>query len=341
MSDPNDKKPQSPASSWSDPDRQTRDKANAGPVMEDPLAELDRIVSGGFGHETGQQSGASVSADDLRSLEEELIRELRGHQQDVGDLAPASPATRQAPQVDVPQDDSMVRPHPLSQNRPGVQAQPTVPAASRETQDPRGYVPEAPVYREPEVRAEPFETEARRSAPEPSVGNDATRSSGLDDWSSLFDDLGPAASSASTAGGRRDERIDPYPQEPTDRDDGLPTSGSYGQLSRRAAPKVDMREEEDAYQAADSESQAPDVVADDLRYAQPPKQPSYDKGSYAAAKPDYRSSLGADREPEVDQCGTIDPALVLQMLPRALCERLSCLLVGAINDIRKSLSPIL
>ena len=86
MSDNNDKKPGSPSMNWPGQNPPHSDRPTGQPVgrqMEDPLAELDRIVSQDF-RQNPDQSGPSgvVSNDDLRLLEEELLRELRGAQED-------------------------------------------------------------------------------------------------------------------------------------------------------------------------------------------------------------------------------------------------------------------
>nr|WP_320142173.1 SPOR domain-containing protein [uncultured Cohaesibacter sp.] len=318
MSDPNDKKPQSPASNWSDFERQARENKDAAPVMEDPLAELDRIVSSGdFGSGDGPRRGSTVTDDDLRILEQELIKELRGQHDEAGPMASASagqPAAPQgeAPRVDVPEHDPMARPLPQSQGRPQQPVQHSPVSDPRAAMDsgngyePRYSAPEEPVSPDPRGYAQ---EPAAPQAPMPSSECPAERGSGLDDWSSLFDDIAPSAPApsapvAETEPSRR-------PAEPVDDELPVATSGSYGQLSRRSTEKDDSfftglratRDQDDSLSLpAQSEESphAPEVSLGEQRSPSFRSGRSYDEG---AAGPQY----GRQPEPAAPRAPLIDP----------------------------------
>ena len=82
MSDNDDKKPASRLSGRPQPTGQGQSDQPAGHGLEDPLAELDRIVSQDLQWSSaGQNPAGTVTNDDLRKLEQELLRELRGAQE--------------------------------------------------------------------------------------------------------------------------------------------------------------------------------------------------------------------------------------------------------------------
>nr|WP_319485115.1 SPOR domain-containing protein [uncultured Cohaesibacter sp.] len=299
MSDPNDKKPQSPATNWSDIDRQAREKQGAGQIMEDPLAELDRIVSGDFGQGGSQRGGASVSDDDLRMLEQELIRELRGHQARVEEHAT----------VGYPQDDVDPAEHDASADY-----------APYGAELPQEEVPEAPRVRsyEPvsEQRAAP-----RVQAPSPSVERPVERESGLDDWSSLFDDIAPKPAARAAEPARPAPRVEPALSF-EDEDDGEPpvaTSGSYGQLGRRSSSSAESGQsffkglhasrESEPYQAEeDAAPAAPEVnLGAGVAPAAPaaaPRTPIYDaRADLGATGAEY----GRPQEPVAPRQSARDP----------------------------------
>ena len=317
MSDPNDKKPQSPASNWSDFERQARENKDAAPVMEDPLAELDRIVSSGdFGSGSGQRGGSTVSEDDLRILEQELIKELRGQHDEAGHRAPASGGQPAAPQgevplADVPEYDPVPRARPLAQDRPQQPVQNTPAPDPREAVDPRsGYdprysAPEAPVAPDPRAYA-PEPAVPQAPLPSSDAAHPAESGSGLDDWSSLFDDIAPS-SPASSAPAVESEAVR-QPVEVTDDEPPVATSGSYGQLSRRSAEKEDSfftglraTREPDVFASKPAQSEAsphaPEVSLGEQRSQSFRSGRSYDEG---ASGPQY------GRQPEAS-APLVDP----------------------------------
>lgn len=297
MSEPNDKKPQSPATNWSDIDRQAREKQGSGQIMEDPLAELDRIVSGDFGQGGSQRGGASVSDDDLRMLEQELIRELRGHHVEIEERASVGyPQDDRAPaERDAPVEYEPYGTEPLHEDVPGG---PQV----------HGYDPVS------EQRAAP-----RVQAPLPSSERSAESTSGLDDWSSLFDDIAPKPAARAAEPARPAPQVEPT--LPIEDDGELPvaTSGSYGQLGRRSAPSAESDQsfftglhasrEPEAYPADEGANAAPEV---NLQAAAPrapapervSRTPSYDtRVDLGATGADY----GRPQEPVAPRQPARDP----------------------------------
>ncbi|PLW77585.1 SPOR domain-containing protein [Cohaesibacter celericrescens] len=296
MSDNNDKKPASTPSGWPAPHEQAREGRGAGQAIEDPLAELDRIVNQDFGL-TGQNEGrsASVSSEDLRILEQELIRELRGHQeaeqpvapQDYGHtqaepLAPTPVATRAPAPVEAPRPtaapvpetvaDQLSRPHPLAHatHRPAPQA----------LVEPRVEVP-APAVPVATMPTSNATSEPVRKAPS------------LDDWSNLFDEPAPEASAPATPASMHGE--------------AMATSGSYGQLSRQAgqppheAPAV-------AATPAASEHRYADAAAVDYRAAQ-----TESRERAEATAPAVSASRGPDiRAPETSVSETWNEIIARQ-----------------------------
>ena len=324
MSDPNDKKPQSPASNWSDFERQARENKDAAPVMEDPLAELDRIVSSGdFGSGSGQRGGSTVSEDDLRILEQELIKELRGQHDEAGHRAPASGGQPAAPQgevphADVPEYDPVPRARPLAQDRPQQPVQNAPAPDPRDAVDPRsGYdprysAPETPASQEPGAYAQEPELP---QAPQPSADRPAEGGPGLDDWSSLFDDIAPSSSAPSSpvpAAPAVEPEHARQPAEAADDEPPVATSGSYGQLSRRsAAEKEDSfftglratREQDDFRSQSvhpEATPHAPEVSLGEQRGPSLRGGRSYDEG---AAGPQY----GRQSEPTTPRAPLVDP----------------------------------
>ena len=300
MSDPNDKKPQSPASNWSEYERQARDNKDAGQILEDPLAELDRIVSSGdYGQNSGQRAGASVSDDDLRLLEQELIKELRGQHDDAGHYASASyeqPAVPKQP-GETPLQDPMARSYAAGHD-------------PRDDYDPRYATPEAGAY-EPSVE-EPVTPQ--RQAPLVSSEKGSPRDSGLEDWSSLFDEIAPAASSSAQEDVERIRKAtEAVASEPP-----VSTSGSYGQLSRRPAvsPEAGTGREDSFFtglratrnpeefdaqrQSGEAAKRAPDVSLGAAPQQRAPRSQEYGK---SASGPEYNQPA----EPSAPRAPAVDP----------------------------------
>lgn len=110
MSDTNDKKPGPNLSDWQTPAATPQQGQAFGHVAEDPLAALERIVSEGQPAEREDNFlGQQGNSDDLRALEEELLKELRGEQPPLvqpAQPAPTSSAAREEPFVHTPMPTS-------------------------------------------------------------------------------------------------------------------------------------------------------------------------------------------------------------------------------------------
>ncbi|WP_319531757.1 SPOR domain-containing protein [uncultured Cohaesibacter sp.] len=279
MSDSNDKKPASSNPGWPSANDPTRQGSAVGHAIDDPLAELDRIVNQNYGSgSTGGQQHGVVSDEDLRFLEQELIRELRGKQaaEPQAPAAPqAEPASTQAassytrPEQSAPSREGLDRPHPLSPSATARQASPA-PQRSGPSLGSADYAAERPAA--PEVgsasRYEPPQMATESSAPaapraampsSDSASKSNVSAPSLDDWSNLFADDAPdtsygepAAPAAPAPSTRSTEpyysapqRTEPRYAEPSQSrsapslDAGTAVSGSYGQLSRSSSRQAE------------------------------------------------------------------------------------------------------
>ncbi len=321
MSDTNDKKPIPPIPGWPSSRDQGQPQAGAGQAIEDPLAELDRIVNQDFDFAAspkGQPSGqpAVVSQEELRELEQELIRELRIQQGlDSSQRAP-DPAPQSAPEPMTNRGaDPMMRPHPLAPKAP--QAQQPAPQAPQASQAPSAPAPDfsaglrgpqAESFEMPEAGSEA--TEPVQEAPvappvsasmryEPSPAAPSTperRAPSLDDWSSLI--RGGATESPAT------------PAAPSREQDDVSTSGSYGQLSRPS-----QRDPAPSYQPSEpAREAAPADPLSGFRPGQPSPDPQpYQKPAQQAQQDDQASWSQPEREqasgyaPSYAQSGSQEP----------------------------------
>lgn len=111
MSDTNDKKPDPNVTDWQNPAGTPQQGQAFGHVAEDPLAALERIVSDGQGAEqVDKVLGQLGHEDDLRALEEELLRELRGEQTASAPASQAPIPAQVPPQPAMPQSAQPVMP---------------------------------------------------------------------------------------------------------------------------------------------------------------------------------------------------------------------------------------
>ncbi|MCT4656132.1 MAG: SPOR domain-containing protein [Cohaesibacter sp.] len=195
MSDTNDKKPYSGPADWQSQAAKPQEGQAYGHASEDPLVELDRIVSGGQVDQSADFSTGTPSRnDDLRALEQELLRELRGEQAPL--VQPTSPAA--APVVSAAEP---LAPTPQAPEQPATQLLPMTFGQGGLSQ-PQEPAPQAAAPQAPQVQVSDFGQEAPSAPP---VQNDP--------WAdfSLSNDT-PS-----------DPAVEPQAQ-----------SGSYGQLSRGA-----------------------------------------------------------------------------------------------------------
>ncbi|WP_157747819.1 SPOR domain-containing protein [Cohaesibacter sp. ES.047] len=330
MSDSNDKKPASSSPGWPSASDPARQGTAAGHSIDDPLAELDRIVNQNYGS-GGQQHGV-VSDEDLRFLEQELIRELRGKQGVDQQSAPAArpdpvasqPASPARPQTSAQDSDQLSRPHPLSpsasaaqspaaprqpaaepRNGPTINA-PDYPAARPEQPSQPGsrYAPE-PVGHRPEERLATQPQTPQPSQPRAAMpsSDHAAKSSfaapSLDDWSNLFTDDTPDTSyddpaTASERGGATSGVSAPSV------DAGGAVSGSYGQLKRSSTRDQQTDDRLGAYRP--DRSTAPSYDHREASPAVPPVSSTWDEEvatpspSYPDPARDYRPQATSARD---------------------------------------------
>ncbi|TLP49076.1 hypothetical protein FDK21_05410 [Cohaesibacter sp. CAU 1516] len=317
MSDTNDKKPIPPIPGWPSSNEQGQPKPDAGQAIEDPLAELDRIVNQDFDFAASPKGQpAAVSQEELRELEQELIRELRLQQGLDAASRPSEPVAEREP-------DPITRPHPLARQVPQASApQASAPQAPQPASVPsqdfsaglRGSQPESfemPKTAEEKPAAQPEDAPlappvaaSPRYEPTPAASDAPAaptaaerRAPSLDDWSSLIrggSTESPAERPAAPAVSARDA-------------DDVATSGSYGQLrrpsQREAAPSYQSREPVREENPADPMSgfrpgqAAPDSVSLDrsARQTRQEEQASWSQPARESA-PDYPSA--APQEPE-------------------------------------------
>ncbi|WP_316862526.1 SPOR domain-containing protein [uncultured Cohaesibacter sp.] len=302
MSDYNDKKPPVPEKDRSDYERYNRTAPQGpGSAIEDPLAELDRIVSGDYGQaSSAKDSSAAVSDDDLRVLEQELFRELRGQH---GGLGGQKGGLGEAPQVSAanPAD----RPHPLSQSAmrrdySAPASAPDVVVSQERPYEPRYSEPQRP-RRDPVMSSEP------KDLPRATLPSSDKSSSALDDWSSLFENSAPSTPSASPAPSAPTpaaaerapaERVPaeraPVERAPAPEAESVATSGSYGQLRRMAEDR--LRAEAEAA-ALSKKTEAPEVSQpqrQEQRHEQTYVEPSVAEPSVSAPRERSQSSLNKE-----------------------------------------------
>lgn len=197
MSDNNDKKPNPVIPGWRSPETDGQSEQVQGHAMMDPLAELDRIVNEDLGRFESEQTGQGViSADDLRLLEQDLIRELQ------------SQAPSQAAQ------------NPIGE--PGF-------AAAESTQSSFSQsVPPMPESAPVSAEVPPVDISPERPAPQAAEPDVRPSSAALDDWSRVFDD--PGAAGAAPTPSISQNRMPPFGGASGDMD--VAQSGRYGELSR-------------------------------------------------------------------------------------------------------------
>ena len=321
MSDTNDKKPIPPIPGWPSSRDQGQPQSAGGQAIEDPLAELDRIVNQDFdfaASSKGQPSGqpAAVSQEELRELEQELIRELRIQQGLDSAQRPAEPAPQSDP-------EPMMRPHPLAPKAPQAQQPapqaPQTPQASQEPSAPapdfsaglRG--PQAESFEMPQAEdkavepvqeapvAPPVSASMRYEPATPAPSAPERRAPSLDDWSSLIRG-GASESPAAPSASSREQ-------------DDVSTSGSYGQLSRPS-----QRDPAPSYQPSEPAREA--APADPLsgyRPGQPSPEPQpYQKPSPQAQADEQASWSQPEREqtagyaPSYAQPGSQEPEVYAQ-----------------------------
>lgn len=270
MSDTNDKKPGPVLAGWHSPENGGATNQPRGHGAEDPLAELDRIVNQDSGrYSADPATQGSISTEDLLTLEQDLIRELRGQQEP---MAPA-PQVGAASQPSYPAPEPAIPPMPMQPQAEPVVAVPPVSVPDATPGPAADYAPVPAV-------ATPVE-----AAPANAVPN-------LDDWSKLFEN--PVASQATP----QDPQPAPMPSvsvpqpEPQPApmqdsfaaapaySDDVARTGSYGQLTPSGddlAASLQAVEAEVAAAGAAVQSQA---FVDKL--AEPARDPMAD---FAAGQP--------------------------------------------------------
>ncbi|SNZ07755.1 SPOR domain-containing protein [Cohaesibacter gelatinilyticus] len=229
MSDTNDKKPGPNLSDWQTPAATPQQGQAFGHVAEDPLAALERIVSEGQPAEREDNFlGQQGNSDDLRALEEELLKELRGEQPPLvqpAQPAPTSSAAREEPFVHTPMptsDNSSLAPQePMIEDLPPLR----FGSGAGVTDAPAASTPSAPAG--PDLNfglgqddgfASPSAVAPSQAPPPPSA----------DQWADFS--AQPAAPEMSTH-----EEVPAVSPPVSSYQSNEPRTGSYGQLKDRVA----------------------------------------------------------------------------------------------------------
>ena len=303
MSDSNDKKPASLRPGQSTQDPQSPSQRGEGPVYDDPLAELDRIVNQDFDFSLSSQSGAgTVSNEELQKLEQDLIRELKGPQGQVTQANPADASGYVAPRAQdepltepraapiaesarapEPVIDPLDRPHPLAARMQQPSPEPEPQTAGRVSETPVDQTVRQPIYAAEPPASGATETSAPDVPPMPTSDSPGRSMPAFDDWASVINQ------GQSSPGQTEERQAEPETTSaPLVRaaEEPVATSGSYGQLRRSLGEEVPGL-------------QSP--IAPAAQEASAPQHRSIDPlGSYRPGEPSDQTSSGlADVAPSM------------------------------------------